>query len=809
MKNRLLLSVVFVVFGYMAGFSQITQTIRGKVVDVDSRIPLIGVNVVVMNTDPLKGAITDINGNYKITGVPLGRYSVKYSYISYKEKVLNDIVVNSGKEVILDVDLQESVTDLAEVVITSKRAGEASNEMAVISSREFSVQETQKYAGSRGEPARMARNYAGVVSSDDSRNDIVVRGNTPLGVLWRLEGINIPNPNHFAIPGTGGGPVTILNNKFLANSDFFTAAFPAEYANGIAGVFDLKMRNGNNENFEGSAQFGFLGTELMLEGPISKKKGASFLVMYRYSTLSIMSKLGIDLGTNSRPTYQDGAFRFNFPLKHGGNIAFFGIGGYSDIPILVSNQTDTLATELYGDNDSDQYFGSTMGVVGLSYTKPLNKSTFIKTVVSASHQRIHANHDKIVRHVEGSQFVVTDTIPIMGYVFRDNKYSAYFSLTKKVNRHLSFKAGLNLDLYDLHYIDSVRVTFLNETSTALDSVTPWRLRWNSDNNPMLIQPYVQFKYNASDKMIITGGLTSTFFTISKNAISPIEPRLGISYRFKNGHKLNFGTGLHSQTLAPYLYYFDKNDSYSSTLTPYNLDLGLLKSYHVVLGYEHLSPEGVRFKVETYYQYLFNLPIKEESSAYSLLNSGSGFSRFFPDKLVSEGTGRNYGLDLTLEKSFSRGYYFMVTESLYDAKYRGSDGVLRNSTFNGRFVFNFMGGKEFKFGQRRTLNLGIKVTTAGGQRYGILDYEASNKEQDIIYLDYDYNEFQFKDYFRTDLKIAYKLNTYKLTHEFGIDISNLFDTKNVLSYTFSTGTTDPIHQEYQIGRLPIFYYKLDF
>ena len=801
--------ILIMIMAPMFSFGQLTQTIRGKVVDSESKIPLIGVNVLVQNTDPNKGAVTDEKGNFRIADVSIGRHSIRFTYISYKENVLHDIIVNSGKEVVLDVEMEESATSLAEVVIRSKRAGEAANDMAVISSREFSVQETQKYAGSRGEPARMARNYAGVVASDDGRNDIVVRGNTPLGVLWRLDGVNIPNPNHFAIPGTGGGPVTILNNKFLGNSDFFTGAFPAEYANGIAGVFDLKMRSGNNEHFEGSAQLGLLGTELMLEGPISKAKGSSFLVMYRYSTLAMFKSLGIDLGTDSDPTYQDGAFKMNFPLRHGGNIALFGMGGYSEIPILVSEQTDTIETELYGDNDRDQYFGSRTGVVGLSYTKPLNKNTFIKAVVSASHQRVHANHDKIVRHVEGSKFVITDTVPILGYVFRDNKYSAYFSLTKKLNRQLSMKAGLNYDLYDLYYIDTVRVTFLNETSTELDSFTPWRLRWNSSGNPMLIQPYVQFKYDVNDNLVLTGGLSSMIFTMNKNSISPIEPRVGASYHYNKRNKINLGIGLHSQTLAPYLYYYDKNDSYSKTLNPYNTDLGLLKSLHIVLGYENFSTEGIRFKAETYYQYLFNLPVKEVPSAYSLLNSGGGFSRFFPDKLISDGTGYNLGLDLTIEKSFSRGYYFMVTESMYTAKYKGSDGIVRNSTFNGRFVFNFLGGKEFKFNQKNALNLGIKITTAGGQRHGLLDYEASNLEQDILYLDKDYNKFQFKDYFRTDLKIAYTKNTKKLTHEFAIDISNLFDTKNILGYTFAAGTANPIHEEYQLGRLPIFYYKLDF
>ena len=805
------LSLLFLLIFSIGLNAQFTQTIRGKVVDSETNFPLIGVNVLVLNTGSLIGAVTDVKGRFRLNNVPIGRNTVKFSYIGYKDVVLNDIITTTGKEVILNVKMEETVTKLKEVVIIGKKSGDALNDMAVLSAREFSVYETEKYAGSRGEPARMARSYAGVLASDDSRNDIVIRGNTPTGVLWKLEGINIPNPNHFAIPGTGGGPVTILNNKFLSNSDFFTGAFPAEYANGIAGVFDLRMRNGNNEKYEGSAQFGFLGTELMMEGPLNKKKESSFLAMYRYSTVSIFNSLGIDVGTDSKPKYQDGAFRFNFPFKKGGNLAIFGVGGKSFAPIIKSEQLDTFDTELYGDDDRDQYFGSKMGVAGVSYTKPIDKKTFVKIVFSASGEQAKGQDDKIVRHIdpELGQYVIDSLITTLDFNIIDYKYSGYFSLNKKLNNRLSFKTGLNLDLYNSTYVDSVRSIFLKEDNFTLDSISPWRLRWNGGGNPMLIQPYFQFKYKPSERLTLTGGLTSLIFTISKNAISPIEPRLGISWQLDRKSKINFAMGLHSQKLANYLYYFDKNKELKRVLTPYNKDLKLLKSLHLIAGYERYIGKNIRMKIETYYQYLYDLPVKTVPSAYSLLNSGSGFNRFFPDKLKSTGTGRNYGVDFTLEKSFSRGYFFMMSGSLFDAKYRGSDDTLRNSSFNGRYSANFLFGKEFVIGKNQTLNLGIRVVRTGGQRHGIVDRERSFEEQDIVYQDAHYNEYQFKDYFRADLKLAYKINTRKFTHEIALDIANLFDTKNVLKYSYVQGRENPIVQENQLGRLPIFYYRFDF
>ncbi len=237
----LLLSIISISFSI---YSQ--QTVKGKVVDLESQFPLPGVNVKFINGDFNSGVATDINGNFKIENVPLGRKQIRFTFIGYTPHS-QTIVVNSGKEVVINVSIEESTEMLESFEVSSNEKREVNNEMAIISAQQFSVEETERYAGSRGDPARMASNFAGVQGADDSRNDIIVRGNSPLGVIYRVEGVTIPNPNHFAISGSSGGPLSILNNKFLGNSDFFSGAFPAEYGNSTAGIFDLKIRNGNNE----------------------------------------------------------------------------------------------------------------------------------------------------------------------------------------------------------------------------------------------------------------------------------------------------------------------------------------------------------------------------------------------------------------------------------------------------------------------------------------------------------------------------------------------------------------------------------
>lgn len=807
---KLLLVFSTLILVTLSGQAQdLTQTIRGTVVDLESKFPLIGVNVVVKIADgEMIGGVTDIDGNYRLDNVPLGRQTIMFTYIGYREAIFDNIIVTSAKEVILNISMEESSMDLGEIEVVAAREQEVRNEMATVSARQFSVTETNKYAGSRGEPARMASNFAGVQGADDSRNDIVVRGNTPQGVLWRLEGINIPNPNHFAIPGTGGGPVTILNNKFLANSDFFTGAFPAEYGNAIAGVFDLRMRNGNNEKHEFSAQLGFLGTEVTAEGPLSKNSKASYLVMGRYSTLQLFNFMGINVGTDAIPQYSDGAFRVNFPRKNGGNLAIWGIGGRSTIDIVLSEQErpDT-STLIFGSNDRDQYFSTNMGILGATYTQPLNKNTFVKAGVAFSKQTAKANHNQIYRQVVNNEFVVDSLPQILGYTFSETKYHSYFFVNHKINPKSTIKAGFNADLYDMYYLDSVRT--VQPQATGASTLSDWRTRWDADDRAVMFQPYIHYKYKATERLTLTAGLTALYFSINKNSVSPIEPRLGLSYDLLKGRKISLGFGHHSQIQSPYLYYYS-NQTVDGDPQEYNLDMGLTKSTHAVLAYDMVFKNNYRIKLETYFQYLNDIPVEVENSAFSLLNSGSGFSRLFPDSLQNSGTGRNYGFEFTLEKFFSDGYYFLVTASLFDAKYKGSDGVFRNTTFNGRYAANALFAKEWSFENGSALNIGGKVTTIGGRWYGEVDTIASAQQLEIIYDDATVNTKQFSPYFRMDFKVSYRWNRPKVTHEFAVDFVNVFNTKNILTLTYAPDNPlGPIREEYQLGFLPIFYYKLDF
>ncbi len=787
------------------------QTVRGVVADADSRATLPGATVVVLGSDPLVGTTTDMDGRFVLNEVPLGRAAIQVRMVGYEEQVLPGLVITTGKENVIEVLLQGALTELKEVVVEGgPPPGEVRNEMALISARQFSVEETDRYAGSRGDPGRMASNFAGVQGADDSRNDIVVRGNSPMGVLWRFEGVNIPNPNHFAIPGTGGGPVTILNNKYLANSDFFTGAFPAEFGNATAGVFDLRMRNGNAEKHEFAAQFGFLGTELMAEGPLSKAKRSSYLISYRYSTLRLFGFMGIQIGTDAIPQYQDAAFRFNLPYKKGA-VALWGIGGTSRIDITISDQEKPDTTTLiYGDNDRDQYFRSRMGTAGLTWTHTLNERTYVKATAALSGQVVSPHHDYVYRHVDDGRFVVDSLPPLLRYRFSENKAMLYVHGNRKLGRRTNLRVGVNAEQQWNSYQDSARALVGATEVGVPNTLAPWRVRWDAQVSVVQLQPYVQVRHRFNENWSATLGLNSLYSTINTNSVSPLEPRAGLSFAPDTRQRISAGYGLHSQFQPGYLLFYGAT-SVGSDPHEQNTGIGPTRSHHWVLGYDRSLGQRLRMKVETYYQWLFDIPVSVAPSSFSLVNTGAGFERFFPDSLQNTGNGYNQGVELTLEHAFTKGWYALFTGSLFDAKYRGSDGVWRNTSFNGKHAFNLVLAREITTQKKSVISIGTKFTYAGGRWYGPVDRDASAAAQQVVYVDSEVNTRQFRPYFRADLKLGYRWNRPKVLHEVGLDLVNVTGQQNILTLSYAPDhpSGEPIREEYQLGFLPLFWYKVEF
>ncbi|MDI9340319.1 MAG: TonB-dependent receptor [Sediminibacterium sp.] len=785
-------SVILICVSLLTGYAQQTSTqiIKGQVNDEASKTPLPGVTVIVLNTTPLIGTTTDENGYFKLASVPLGRNSIKVSFMGYEPRQINDLVVTAGKEVVLNLSLTESISQLTEVEVSYDRNKDkrvTNNDMSSVSARVFNADETRKYAGALGDPSRMASNFAGVVAGNDSRNDIVVRGNSPNGMLWQMEGLNIPNPNHFGALNSTGGPVSILNNNNIDKSDFMTSAFPAQYGNALAGVFDLRLRNGNNEKHEFLGQVGFNGFELGAEGPLFKKGGASYLVNYRYSTLGVFQKLGIDFGTGSAtPLYQDLNYKVHIPVAKRGKLSFFGIAGTSSVKFL-GKEVDTTKGNLYSDAFSNTIVNYATMINGIAYEHRLGEKTSARLTVGYSLTDEKFRGDSI-------SYVTLEEFKDGEAHFNTNKYSATFQLFHKFNSRHSLVSGFSGDY----------TAFILENSTFYKGSIERKLVDQNDNM-LLGQAFTQWKYRAGEKVTFISGIHYQYLDISGSSI--VEPRVGVKWNVHPKHLLSLGYGLHGQAQSVYTYFVLTPGPTGNQYTNKKLDFS--KSHHAVLSHDWNLTSNLHVKTEAYYQYLFDVPVQQYRGSYSALNTGADFAPANEDSLVNKGTGQNYGAELTIEHYFHKGYYFLITSSLFNSTYKGSDKVERNTAFNTGFVLNVLGGKEFKLGNNgNVLAINIKLVYTGGRYLTPIDFNLSKQAGTAVFVaDKAYSEKQ-PDYFRTDLKLAYRKEFKRSTMEFALDLQNVTNHKNVFRQAYNP-RLNKVVTEYQQGFFPVPTFRFTF
>jgi hypothetical protein len=788
MKYGLFIYLLFAT--YTLSYAQLTQKVRGTVYDEASKMPLPGVVVKVLDTNRLIAATTDFDGEFTLNDVPVGRISISFNLVSYETKTLTNIDVIAGKEIVLEVGMTEDIYIQEEVVVKGKKKGEVQNEMASVSARTFSVEASQRYAGSVNDVARMAQNFAGVQGNDDSRNDIIVRGNSPIGVLYRYEGVDIPNPNHFALLGTAGGPVSILNNNVLANSDFFTGAFPAEYGNALAAVFDLKMRNGNNQKHEFLGQIGFNGAEFMAEGPFKKGNKSSYLFSYRYSTLRLFALAGINFGTGvAVPDYQDINFKMNFHHKNG-STALFGIGGLSNVSFesAASDGSNNLFTE----ENEDITFNSGIGVVGIKNIFRINDKAYLKTTISTS-----ATDNKITR----DSILANTNEPWASYRNKslEGRNNINTQLNYKINARNLVRGGLVADRLYFNLADSIR-------NPVTDN---WFVLTDFDGDAFITQPFVQWQHKLNKQLTFNSGFHAQHFSL--NNTMAWEPRFGMTYQANNRNRFGLGYGLHAQ-VPPTRVYFRQVESPEGVMHNPNQDLGMTKAHHFVLSHDFQLTEFLRLKSELYYQHIYDVPVAVQPNSYSLLNFGANFELGFPDSLVNGGTGQNYGVEFTLEHFMKEGFYFLTTVSLYESLFRGSNDEQFGTAFNGNYTINVLGGKEFSLGKKedkvRSLIVDGRVTLNGGQRYTPVDMDFTQQLNQVVLDASRTNELQYPAYFRVDLRIAYKVSSKKVTQEFAIDFRNLTNRQNIFTKEFNVNTMD-YDVTYQLGFLPIGQWRLYF
>nr|WP_320916921.1 carboxypeptidase-like regulatory domain-containing protein [Bacteroides intestinalis] len=752
------------------------QTLRGVVNDRASGHP-IPYATIQLTDIPGLGMMCDSLGRFALPKVPVGRHSVQASFMGYEPATVREILVTSAKEVYLEIALQESVNELSEVVVHAHNRNEAMNKMAVAGARMLSVEEASRYAGGFDDPARLVASFAGVTPSV-SNNGISIHGNAPHLLQWRLEDVEIPNPNHFAdIATLGGGILSSLSAQVLGNSDFFTGAFPAEYGNAVSGVFDMKLRNGNNQRNENTFQVGIMGIDFASEGPLSKKHKASYIFNYRYSTTGL---LNVDLG--GKMDYQDLNFKLNFPTRHAGTFAVWGTALLDKYKSSLEENPDKWDyLEDAGQGRSTQY----MAAGGVTHRYFFNENTLLKTTLAGTYSDQEAIQTTYDREFNSSPYIEQNS--------SNTNLILTSSLNRKVSNRFTNKTGFTFTqmFYNMNF----------ELAPFIDQ--PLETISKGDGNTSLISAYNSSAWGINDKLSLNFGLHGQLLTLNNRWT--LEPRTSLKWQTNARTSFALAYGMYSR-MEKIDVYFVKTQSTGDRSVNKNLDF--TKAHHLMLSFAYKVSENISLKVEPYIQFLYDVPVMRDSS-FSVLNRDEFFVE---NALVNKGRGRNFGVDFTWERALNKGLYYMITASLFDSRYCGGDGIWHNTRFNRKYVLNGLIGKEWMLGRNKQniLSVNLKLTLQSGERYAPIDVEATmaHPDKEVQYDETRAYSIQRSPMLIGNYTVSYRINKRRVSHEFSVKGLNFTGSKEFIQhlYNIKTGKIEASEQKTGLTNIS---YKIEF
>ncbi len=781
MKKLFIISICLM--GLTSGsFGQtLTQTVKGKVVDKATQEELFGATITLLGSDPLMGTVVGPEGYFVLDHVPVGRQSFEFRSMGYEPYTVREVLVTSGKEVILNIGMEVSMSTMEELVVVYERPKDQPiNEMAAVSSRQFTVEETQRYAGGLSDPARLVSSFAGVATPSLSSNGISVRGNTPSGLLWRIEGVEVPSPNHFAdLSIAGAGLLTALTSQVLSNSDFMTGAFPSEYGNATSGVFDMSLRTGNPSTREHTAQIGILGVDFATEGPFKKGQDDTYLFNYRYSTLGLIAPLlPSDAGVLK---YQDLTFNMDLPTEHAGNFSFWGVAALDGVDMEVPDSSKWTSETDRENSQTSMYLYAT----GVNHELSLNKKRFVTSSLSFSGNGLSFQE----QYVDD----LLQEIPTSDAARNNYRITLQSTLNSYVNRRHFNKTGFYINglMYDL------------DIDHAIDETAPLRKIAEERGRSMRYQFYTQSQFDLSSRLKLNAGFHSQYFQLNKELT--FEPRVSLDYALSELSNVAIAYGLHSQTES-LGFYFIKDDLGNEP----NRDLKLMKSHHIVISYRNQLSQHINLRVEPYYQYLTDVPVSPDSYI-STLNTQDNV--FFDEVLVSEGTGRNVGVDFTLEQYLHNGFYALLTASVFDSKYTAADGIERNTRLNKNYVGNVVVGKEWQVGRGKnnTFSANVRLNYLGGNREEAINVTSSIEEDRIVFEEVG-DDISFTNRLQDvpiySFTLSYRKNKPKFSSVWSLQILNASQTEEFDGHIISTedGTVSPDHVAIIVPNLS---YKIEF
>ena len=746
---------------------------RGTVVDAIGHMPLADATIALEPSDPLLGTSTDSLGNFVLRSIPVGLYTAKVQRLGHGTLVVPEVWVRSGKETVLQVELTPSAISLETFTVTTM-AREAPDPLGV---RTFTVEQGLRYPAMFQDAARVVASTPGVAAANDQANHLMVRGNGPNANAWMLEGAEIVNPNHLGNAGTptdlptlSGGGVNILSAQMLGPSRLRTGVSPVSYGNALGGLMDMELRRGNARSREWTAQAGLLGLDLSTEGPIGSGGNAFHLVNYRYSTVGLLSAMGVDLGDEAI-TFQDLAFHVGIRLGERGELRLFGMGGLSRN--VFEADRDTASWE-YDKDSRDITYTANMGALGTTLRVPVGeRSTLTSTVVwSAAYQ------DREETSLD------TDLEPLVRTVrsLYERKLSAVAQVDAAVGARFRYGYGGGAMERGVENLLG-------------DTLTGW-----------LVRPFIHGRYAFTEHLQATAGLAYSHFVYNGSEVW--EPRLGLQWRMAKGRSIGASYGVRSQLPYHQLLNMDLTSPFIN-----NNELGLMRSEDIVLGYDHAVNERLSFRVEVYHQQLSRIPELDPAINIQMMESTGTVNVWDEPQLlpqVSQGDGRNTGVELSMDRSFAHGWFARVNGTVYESTYTDRSGTERDTRWNGQWMANAMGGREWRKAKEdrvRTWGVSVRVFAMGGMRYTPFEVRDRGSFLTSFQTGPAYSA-QYGDYFRADLRVYRKMDRTGRTGQWALDLQNVTNRQNE-AYRYLDQRQGEVVTKYQLGIIPNLSYRVEF
>ncbi len=637
----------------------LTGAIQGKIVDETTQSPLPAVNVLIEGTQI--GAAADFDGNFLIERVPAGSFNLRFQMMGYEMRIVANVVVNPGKKTYLKVELKSTVLESDSVVVTAGYFHKAKD--AVVSNRSMDFEEIRSDPGSAEDVQRVVQALPSVVSGSDAENEIIVRGGMPGENLFVMDNIEIPNPNHFAYQGTGGGPINMINTYFIRRVDFYAGAFPARYGDKASSVMDISLRDGNFENYAGHFYLGMSGAGAMAEGPLANGKG-SWILSARKSFLDLIIA---STGLTAVPKYYSlqGKISYNFNAKN---------------KLLING--------IYGDDrvtiEDEEQGGYSRGA---------------ENVKSLSHQYAFGGTLRTLFGSFGlSNLTLSQTLNYWDqFVYRDNGHAYYTNISTEIERafkydvtllpakKIEFDFGLNAKYITFNHDewfnpDTIFIYDISVEPNPIAGVFAAYPEWKvaTQKNTFKVGAYAETKLRPLSRLTVTGGARFDYLRYIDR--SAVDPRLGLSVDMGKGLALNLALGQQSQSPA-YV---------SLTAHADNSDLNYKRTQQVVLGLEKLFREDMRGTIEVFYKDCRHVPIPLAWTTPDPFDRARG-------RLVNQGKGYAEGMEFFLQKKMSHNYYFTISYAYSISK--GLDPRFEayyNWDYDYRHVFTFINGIRIDF-----------------------------------------------------------------------------------------------------------------